>query len=52
MDKIYILKINDGLGRFTEIGAFTSIEKLQSFQIENPISSYESWEIEEFKIIG
>jgi len=51
VSKIYTLSINDGLGRSTDIGAFTSMVKLQVYKDENPIGAYESYEINEFIFI-
>jgi hypothetical protein len=51
MDKVFFLTLDDGFGRKTEIGAFTSIEKVYKFQSENSKGLYEFWEVKEICII-
>jgi hypothetical protein len=51
MDKVFFLILDDGLGRKTEIGAFTSMEKAYKYQAENPKGLYEYWEVKEICII-
>ena len=52
MKKLYLLILNDGLGREAEIGLFTTKELLLQYQIDNPKGLYEEWEIKELNVIA
>ena len=49
--KFYLLVLNDGLGRTTEIGLFTNMEKVYKYESENQIGIYESYEVKELQFI-
>jgi hypothetical protein len=49
---VYLLTFNDGMGRTTEIGAFTNIDLLEEYTTNNPVSQYEYYEIKEILIIA